>query len=216
MQTIVVLMLVVCGSLFSSSAYAQRPSLRGSKASVDRMARQAKAHDFTVLLTEDRVQDFVQMGLLVRLRSNRNYRVDDEVSHPYVRPQVRTFIERLSSQSRGACADGLTVTSSTRPTREQPRNASRRSVHPTGMAIDLRIPSTIGCVVWLERTLLALEGSRVIEATRERRPPHYHIAVYPRQYAAYIKALSKPSKVTPKRVTKKGSNRAPTATGRRK
>ena len=26
----------------------------------------------------------------------------------------------------------------------------------------------------------------MIEATRERRPPHYHIAVFPSQYAEYV------------------------------
>ena len=43
-------------------------------------------------------------------------------------------------------------------------NSSKRSVHPTGMAIDLRRP-TGKCLTWLRRTLVSLERSGVIEAT---------------------------------------------------
>ena len=36
-----------------------------------------------------------------------------------------------------------------------------------------------------------LEGASVLEATRERYPAHYHVAVFPRQYSAYVDALNK-------------------------
>jgi len=81
------------------------------------------------------------------------------------------------------------VTSLTRPTTAQPVNASDRSVHPTGMALDLRTPRTRSCRVWLEGVLLALERAGVAEATLERFPVHYHVAVYPRQYSAYVEAM---------------------------
>jgi LysM repeat protein len=31
-----------------------------------------------------------------------------------------------------------------------------------------------------------LERTRVLEATRERSPAHYHVALFPKQYAAYV------------------------------
>ena len=34
---------------------------------------------------------------------------------------------------------------------------------------------------------LSLEGKKVLEATREHTPPHYHVAVFPNQYTNYIK-----------------------------
>jgi nucleoid-associated protein YgaU len=46
------------------------------------------------------------------------------------------------------------------------------------------------CRVWIERVLLDLERQGVLEATREHRPPHYHIAVFPTAYAAYVAELT--------------------------
>ena len=57
------------------------------------------------------------------------------------------------------------------------------------MAIDLRRPAG-RCRGWLESVLLSLEARGVLEATRERRPPHYHVAVYPKPYAAYVRQLT--------------------------
>jgi nucleoid-associated protein YgaU len=59
-------------------------------------------------------------------------------------------------------------------------------MHPTGMAIDLRRSWKYSCRRWLESTLLYLESRDVLEAARERRPPHYHVAVFPKAYATYV------------------------------
>jgi hypothetical protein len=58
------------------------------------------------------------------------------------------------------------------------------------MAIDVRRSNSRACRSWLESVLLSLEGSGVLEATRERYPPHYHIAVYPQPYARYVEDLT--------------------------
>lgn len=168
---------------FATPVLAQ--SLAGSKASMIRQGQQAHAHDYTYLRTSSEVQDFARRGLLVRLAGNSSYRVAD-VSFPYARPEVKTFIERLSSQYRGACGERLVVTSLTRPTTRQPHNASPLSVHPTGMAADLRISSRPACRAWIENTLLILEGQGVVEATRERHPPHYHVTLFPKPYMRYV------------------------------
>jgi hypothetical protein len=195
MRTLTAL-LIICTHLlfgFGVEAFAQKPSLKGSKASVARMAKQAEIHKFTRLPNGNKVEDFVDMGLLYRLRGNENYEVDG-ASHPYVRPEVRLFVERFSAQSRTSCKDGLTVTSATRPVSEQPSNASKRSVHPMGMAVDFRVPKETTCKAWLERTLLTLEGSKVLEATREKTPPHYHVAVFPTPYFKYVQNKLAPPK----------------------
>jgi hypothetical protein len=163
-------------------------TLRGSPASVERQYRVAKQHDFTFLRTSAQVKRFAELGYLVHVPGNQDYRLN-RVSHPYVRPEVKLFIERFSAQYRAACGEQLVVTSLTRPLNSQPSNASSRSVHPTGMAIDLRISQRPACRSWLESTLLSLEGRGVLSVTRERRPPHYHVAVFPRQYARYVQAL---------------------------
>ena len=92
----------------------------------------------TILKTDGNVMDFIRSGLLVRLDGNRNYELAD-VSFPYVRPQVKLFVERLSAQSRAKCEDSIVLTSGTRSLAGQPSNGSSRSVHPAGMAVDLRI-----------------------------------------------------------------------------
>jgi hypothetical protein len=180
------LLLALAGLAHPAPAAAQ--TLKGSRASVDRQARAAREHDFTFLTTGTRVLAFVDQGLLVRVRPGTHVELHG-VSYPYARPEVALFVGRLASQYNSACGERLVVTSLTRPTSRQPRNASERSVHPTGMALDVRYSRSAPCRKWLESVLLGLEKSGVIEATRERFPPHYHIAVFPRQYKAYVDGL---------------------------
>jgi LysM repeat protein len=71
------------------------------------------------------------------------------------------------------------------------RNASDHSVHGTGMAVDLRsalIPAR--CRTWLRKTLESLEKAGVIEATEEKKVPHFHVAVFPSPYSNYVAQLS--------------------------
>jgi hypothetical protein len=157
-------------------------------ASVDRQNAVAHQHDYTFLDTGARVRFFASQGWLVRVQSNGDFSLRG-VSFPYARPEVELFIRRLGAQYRASCGEQLTVTSLTRPTSGQPANASDRSVHPTGMALDLRTPRSARCRSWLEGVLLSLERAGVLDATLERFPVHYHIAVFPRQYAAYVTAL---------------------------
>ena len=165
-------------------------SLKGSPASLDRQNSVARQHDFTYIPTVKRLKAFANNGLLVRVAAGGDVELHG-VSYPYARPEVTLFLSRLAGQYRSACGERLVVTSLTRPTSAQPRNASDRSVHPTGMALDVRYSRTASCRRWLEGVLLDLERAGVIEATRERRPPHYHIAVFPREYQAYVDGLAR-------------------------
>jgi len=162
-------------------------SLQGSGASVARMAAQARAHRFDHMRDAAMVRRYVDAGYLVPVRNSAHFYMSG-VSYPYARPATRLWIERFSSQYFAYCGERIVVTSILRPTNSQPRNASDRSVHPTGMAVDLRVPQNARCRGYLERSLLEMERSGIIEATRERNPPHYHIAVYSNQYTAYVAA----------------------------
>ncbi|HEX7091955.1 MAG TPA: DUF5715 family protein [Longimicrobiales bacterium] len=164
-------------------------SLRGSPASLTRQNSQAKRHDYTYLERPEDVRRFVELGLLVPVEPSSAFELA-RVSFPYARPEVKLFLERLGRQYEAACGEKLVVTSLVRPVTRQPRNAADRSVHPTGMAIDLRRSHRRSCRRWLERVLLQLEGRRVLEATRERRPPHYHVALFPKPYLQYVVALT--------------------------
>jgi hypothetical protein len=159
-------------------------TLRGSRGSVERMYGQARGQDLTFYRSPRGVRNAAAEGDLVRLRGNDDYRVAG-ASYAYGLPTTRTFVQRLASQYREACGERLVVTSATRPRSMRLRNSVTESVHPTGMAVDLRKPTRGSCLRWLRQTLLDIEGEGVIEATEERFPPHFHVAVFPRQYASY-------------------------------
>jgi hypothetical protein len=178
--------LVALASYFILGAtHVQAQTLRGSEASVNRAYLRAQEHEFTFLETSNQVRRFADAGYLVRVRDSRDYVLHD-VSFPYARPEVRLFIERLAGQYKTACREQLVVTSLTRPKSRQPRNASIFSVHPTGMAVDFRTSNNSVCRRWLESTLVFLEKAEVLEVTRERRPSHYHVVVFPRPYDQYV------------------------------
>lgn len=162
-------------------------SLRGSKSSLVKQNAAAHKHDFTYLKTGSAVREFARKGLLVQFSDNEDFRLAS-VSYPYGRPELRLFIERLAGQYRKACGERLVVTSLTRPWSGQPRNASNKSVHPTGMAADLRRSWDEDCRDFMEKTLLALERRGVLEATRESFPPHYHVTLFPTSYRRYLEA----------------------------
>jgi LysM repeat protein len=169
-------------------------TLRGSSRTMQRQNLIAQDHDFTFLRTSAQIHRFAESGYLERMRGNADYELA-AVSHPYARPAVKLFVERLSAQYRSACGEKLVVTSLTRPVQQQPRNASDLSVHPAGMAVDMRISRKRSCVRWLEKTLLSLEKQGVLDVTRERRPPHYHVALFPQPYTRYVASIAGPSAV---------------------
>ena len=174
--------------VWTNAIPASAQSLRGSRASLDRQNREARQHDYTFLRRPSQVDRFVDNGLLVPLEDGAHYRLHD-VSFNVTRPEVKLFIQRLSKQYDSACGEPLIVTSLTRPTSSQPSNASPRSVHPTGMALDLRVPEG-RCRSWLQSTLLALERRRVLEVTLERHPRHFHVAVFPNDYVGYVSRMT--------------------------
>ncbi len=186
-KTLVTVVVLAATAAMVTPAFGQ--SLGGSKSSLNRQNQQARAHDFTFLRDGTHVNTFVVAGLLVRLPGNSNYQLN-AVSYPYARPEVKLFVERLSAQFRGACGEPLVVTSLTRPQNGQPRNASTRSVHPTGMALDIRRHNTPSCRTWLEHVLLSLEARKVLEVSLEHRPPHYHVALFPDPYRQYVVRLA--------------------------
>ena len=182
---------VLCAASFvAAAAPASAQSLRGSHSSVNLMYRRAVRGGLDFYETSSQVKRAVVRGELVALRSNGNYVVSN-VKAPYVRPQTRSFVANLAVDYRRVCGVPMVVTSATRPMSRRLVNGSSLSVHPTGMAIDLRKPSG-KCLVWLRRTLLAAERRGTIEATEERRPPHFHIAVMPARYEKTSIAAARP------------------------
>jgi LysM repeat protein len=193
MSRLVLPVAVALALTLPTSAEAQ--SLRGSRASVDLMYRTAQQQDLYFYQTTSGVRRAADRGSFVRLGGNASYQLAG-VSNPYVLPATRTFVERLASQYRSACGQRLVVTSAARPKSQRLVNSVDKSVHPTGMAVDLRRPTTSRCLSWLRSTLMSLETRGVLEATEERNPPHFHVAVFPRQYQGYVGSGGESTRVT--------------------
>ena len=171
--------------LFNSGLLLAQSPLKGSRTAMRKQNSVAQQQDYTFLRTTSDVKRFVESGYLVPVGATQALKLSG-VSFPYARPAVKTFAERLASQYRDACGNKLIVTSLTRPVEKQPRNAHKLSVHPAGMALDIRVSERAACRRWLESTLVSLEKKGVLEATRERNPAHYHVAVFPSAYFHYL------------------------------
>src|SRR6266566_111642 len=137
-------------------------TLRGSHASVELMYDRARAVDLEFFTTPEDIYKAVAAGRL-KLISFTDDVALDKTFYPFVLPRALDFITKLGAQYHASCGDRLTVTSGTRPTDKQPRNASPESVHPTGMAVDFHKPPE-PCLTWLRQALLALEAEHVMEA----------------------------------------------------
>ena len=182
-------------SLVTAATPASAQSLRGSESSVSLMYRSAVRGGLDFYETSSQVKRAILRGELVAMRGNGNYVVSN-VRTPYVRPQTKSFVANLAADYRRACGQPMVVTSATRPMSRKLVNSSSQSVHPTGIAVDLRRPSG-RCLTWLRRTLLVAERRGKVEATEERRPPHFHVAVLPVRYQKASTAIAaRPSATT--------------------
>jgi hypothetical protein len=166
--------LVALPALVGRPAVAQ--SLRGSRASVERAHAWAVAHRLPFQPSRRAAERAAAQGAYVRLVNGSGYRLKG-VSVPYLLPATAVWVGDMATQYRKACREPMTVTSALRPTALRLRNSTDQSVHPTGMAVDLRAPRG-RCRVWLRATLLGMERRGVIDATEERRPVHFHVVVY--------------------------------------
>jgi hypothetical protein len=173
-------------TLCATPVFASRADdLSGSRASMEEQHEAAVKQDYSFLRTPAAVRRMVEIGALVPVTGNADYQLS-KVSFPYTRPEVLALIEHVAAKYRATFHAPLVVTSLTRPTITQPRNASPKSVHPAGMAADFRVPSTPAQRAWLERELLKLERLGAVDVTRERRPAHYHVAVFGDKYLPLI------------------------------
>lgn len=166
------------------SGSAAAAGLNGSMSSMRKQHAVAQAEELDFFRTSAQVKAALAEGKLDSVKGNEDYTLS-KVSFPYAQPEVLLFIEHLAFGYREATGEKLVVTSLTRPKALQPGNAHRLSVHPAGMAVDLRVPADPEARSWLEERLLELEREGVLDVTRERNPPHYHVAVFPSPWAKY-------------------------------
>lgn len=163
--------------------------LRGSPGSMERQNRVAVESGFAFVTTPEDIDRMIEDGTFVRLPGNEHYDVLEGLVTDAALPEMKLFIERLGQQYFEATGEKLVVTSLTRPTSMQPANSHALSIHPTGAAVDLRISQRAASRQWLESVLLNLESKGVLDITREKYPPHYHVALFPEPYLAHVEDL---------------------------
>jgi hypothetical protein len=180
--------LIMAAALFFLPSIAEAGGLRGSASSMKEQHAVAVERDLRFMDDAGQVRSSLASGVLDSVKSNGDFTLS-RVSYPYAVPEVKLFIERLGRQYFDVHGTPLVVTSLTRPAGNQPRNAHQLSVHPAGMAVDFRVPQDAKARAWLESALLQLEDRGVLDVTRERNPPHYHVAVFPAAYRAWVEKL---------------------------
>ena len=163
-------------------AQAQRRSqepadLHGSKESVEKMYSFAVSHRMPFYLTPTNVDKAIADGRLVALTGDSTYELTRGVGFSYATREAKQFVLAFAPQYLAACGVPLTVTSAARPMSNQPHNANPHSVHPTGIAVDIRRPPPGPCLTWVRGALSDLETRGVVEATEEHHPIHLHVAV---------------------------------------
>ena len=151
--------------------------LHGSKQSVEKMYEFAMSRHMPFYLTPVNVDDAIAKGRLVALTGDSTYELTRGVGFAYSTREARQFVLAFAPQYLAACGVPLTVTSAARPMSNQPHNANPHSVHPTGIAVDIRRPAAGPCLTWVRGALATLEERGVVEATEEHHPVHLHVAV---------------------------------------
>lgn len=179
--------LVAAALMLTAASPAFAGSLAGSHSSMVHQHQIAENLDYTFSRTPAQLKALVADSALQQVVPNADFTLSD-VSYPFARPEVSAFVARLAAEYHAATGTKLVVTSLARPISLQPKNASPLSVHPAGMAVDLRVPADDHDRTWLQNALLSLENRGVLDVTREHTPSHFHVAVFPKQYRAYAAA----------------------------
>jgi hypothetical protein len=160
-------------------------TLRGSIGSMKRQNGLARAAGLEFVDTRAEQRRLAAAGALVPLPGNADYGLRSGARPLVARRETRAMVERVASGYRAACGEKLIVTSATRAASNQPSNSHPLSVHPAGVALDLRVSRSARCRRALEEILLGMEADGLLDVTREYYPPHYHVAVFVDRYVAF-------------------------------
>jgi LysM repeat protein len=186
--------IAVVAALLPDTAGAQRrargnarpESLRGSKASVEKMYDFAQRYRYPFYLTPTNIDTAIAHGRLVELTGDSTYELTRGVQENYATREAKQFVTMFAPQYLHACGSPLTVTSAARALSRQPRNANPHSVHPAGIAVDIRRPPPGPCLNWVRNALAQLEAQGIVEAIEELHPVHLHVAVLEAPGAKFV------------------------------
>ena len=121
-------------------------------------------------------------GTFVRLESGPYLQV--LAGRPYVRAETAQFVQQMAQSYSGAGCGRMIVIGAGRLTTEIYENSSPFTVHPFGMAVDIRTNARFGisttCADWLRAYAKEKEAELLADGTHELDPEHLHLVVVPR------------------------------------
>lgn len=155
-----------------------RVSFNGGEYSTsERQQLFANAHSIPFIRTDAEYRRYIRSGHLVRLEHPL---LVVGARRPYVLPSTAQFIYAIVVEFNNAGCGRLRVNDAMRLISERPANGSPFSVHPAGMALDLRVINlSERCHTVLSELLHAAEAEGRADATREWFPEHFHVVVVP-------------------------------------
>jgi hypothetical protein len=117
----------------------------------------------------------IASGYFVRLEGPF---LEVHAKRPYALPSTVAFATEMSVAYNTFGCGRLVIKDTLRLTTERPKNGSPESVHPAGMALDIRtkyIP--VECADWLRTYISQKEAEGKVDGTQEWKPEHLHIVV---------------------------------------
>lgn len=135
----------------------------------------AQKQQLPFMATEAEYQTRISSGYFIRLESPF---MEVHARRPYALPSTVVFVAELAREYYDEGCGLLVVKDALRLTSERPSNGSLYSVHPAGMAVDIRtkyIPTE--CADWLRTYISQKEAEGKVDGTQEWKPEHLHVVV---------------------------------------
>ena len=167
--------------LFSFTANSTNAVSGKNEKSIQRAYQYAIENGFKFPKNELELNNVVQSGEWVKLDNNNPYYRLVDVQYPYVRPEVKSFVEHISPMYKKACGEMFFVTGGSRHKGFRPPGSHENSVHNAGTAVDLRNSTywiSEKCLTWLNLALNKYKELGLIDYFPEVGYPHFHVMLY--------------------------------------
>ncbi len=148
---------------------------------LQRAYKHAIDNNFIFPKNEKELNELVKINYWTKLDFNNPHYRQIDVRYPYVRYEVKAFVEHISPRYSKSCEQIFTNTGGSRHLGFQPPGAHKNTVHNAGMAIDLRSSRhwiSEKCRLWLDLALEKYKEMGLIDYFEEIGYPHFHVMVY--------------------------------------
>lgn len=147
----------------------------GCQTTSEQQFQYALKQNLTPVTTAAEYADRIARGQFVRLEGPHLLVL---AKRPYALPSTVAFMMELSAAYHATGCGQVIVKDAVRLVSERPPNGSIHSVHPSGMAVDIRVRYIKpACADWLRMYVRQKEAVGAVDATHELHPEHLHIVV---------------------------------------